>query len=156
MINGWNPMKSYGGKKYFQVRYEEQGQAGVIQKIAYQPFRIRNDVDPFAGSELAHRVRIDSIEFLNDVFEDMMENIRMGKTNLEWTISPEVDVEEYHEHMAGKKRVYSKKDPRAYKWETVSIGYPDHIHACEVNQIVLACRLKLVSWDSMQTKKEKK
>ncbi|MDE2099874.1 MAG: phage terminase large subunit family protein [Patescibacteria group bacterium] len=156
MVNGWNPMKSYGGKKLFQIRTEEERDGRVISRIAYQPFRKKNDTDPFAGTEMAHRMRIETIEWLSDWFEDAMENIRMGKTNIEWTISPECDVEEYHEQMAGKHRVYSKKDPRAYKWETVSQGYPDHIHVCEVAQIVLACRLELLSWEAMQTKKEKK
>lgn len=144
LCDGWSPMKSYGGKRLY--REEETG--------LFLPYRLRKNVDPYAGTELAAKMQIEVIEFLNDVFEDMMENIRLGKSGLQWTIAPEVDTEEYHKHMAGKKRVYSKKDPRQYSWERIRSGYADHIHACEVMQLVLAFRLQLISFDAIQTKKK--
>ena len=142
-VNGWNAMKSYGGKRMY--RDTETG--------LWLPWRLKKDVDPYAGSELAHKMRIEVLEWLSDIFEDKLENIRLGKTNLEWSISDEMDTEEYHKQMAAKKRVYNKKDARAYKWETRP-GLDDHLHVCEVAQLVLASRLQLISFDAVQTKKE--
>lgn len=142
-VVGWNPSKAFGGKKLY--RDEESG--------LYLPFRLKRDVDPFAGTELAHTMRIELLEFLNDVFEDILENIRSGKSGLKWTIDPEMDTQEYHRHMAGTKRVY-KPGSRDYKWAGVSSEWPDHIRACERMSLVLAYRLRLISFDAIQSGKQ--
>lgn len=143
--NGWNPMKAFGGKTLYKD--EKTG--------LFLPFRLKNDCDPYSGSEMAHLMRIELLEFKSDIFEDQMENIRLGKTGLQWTISKEMDTEEYHKHMAGKKRVYAKNDARAYKWQTIRPGYADHVHACELMQLVLANRLQLISFEAVQTRESK-
>src|SRR5208337_87898 len=102
----WNPMKSFGGKR--QWRDTETG--------LYRPYRVNSNIDPYAGTEFAYTVRIELLEFLGDIFEDMMDNIRQGKTGLKWTISKEMDTEEYARHMAGKIRKPKKNNPRDYSW----------------------------------------
>lgn len=83
-----------------------------------------------------------------------MANIRDGKTGLTWTISPEMDTEEYAKHMAGKVRKPKKNNPRDYSWVQRRSDWPDHIHSCELMNLVLAYRLQLISFDAIQTKKE--
>ena len=144
MINGWNPLRSFGGKR--QWRDTETG--------LYRPYRVNPNFDPYAGTELAHTCRIELLEFLADIFEDMMANIRDGKTGLTWTISPEMDTEEYAKHMAGKVRKPKKNNPRDYSWVQRRSDWPDHIHSCELMNLVLAYRLQLISFDAIQTKKE--
>ena len=146
MINGWNPLKAFGGKR--QWRDVETG--------LYRPYKINPNIDPYAGTELAHTVRIELLEFLSDIFEDMMDNIRSGKTGLKWTIAPEMDTEEYQKHMAGKVRKPSKKNPRDYSWTQRRSDWPDHLHSCELMNLVLAYRLQLISFDAIQTKKDDK
>jgi hypothetical protein len=147
MINGWNPMKAFGGKK--QYRDTETG--------LYRPYRLNPNIDPYAGTELANTVRIELLEFLSDLFEDMMDNVRNGKTGLLWTISPEVDTEEYARHMGGKIRKPKKNNPRDYAWVQRRSDWPDHLHSCELMNLVLAYRLQLISFDAIQNKiKEKK
>ena len=144
MINGWNPLRSFGGKR--QWRDTETG--------LYRPYRVNPNFDPYAGTELAHTVRIELLEFLADIFEDMMANIRDGKTGLEWTISPDMDNEEYARHMAGKVRKPKKNNPRDYSWVQRRHDWPDHLHSCELMNLVLAYRLGLISFDAVNTKTE--
>ena len=145
MVNGWNPIKSFGGKR--QWRDAETG--------LYRPYRVNPNFDPYAGTELAQTCRIELLEFLADIFEDMMFNIREGKTGLQWTISPEMDTEEYAKHMAGKIRKPKKNNPRDYSWVQRRQDWPDHIHSCELMSLVLAYRLQLISFDAIQNKTEK-
>jgi hypothetical protein len=140
--SGWNPAKAFGGKSL----YKHEG--GI-----FLPYRLKRGVDPHAGTDLSNKVQIELLEFLNDIFEDMLENIRAGKTGLLWTISPEMDTDEYHRHMAGKVRKFSTKDPREYKWESVNSSYPDHLHSCELMSFVLAYRLQLISFEAIRTGK---
>ena len=146
MVNGWNPMKSFGGKR--QWRDPDSG--------LYRPYRINPNIDPYAGSEFAHSVRIELLEFLSDIFEDMMDSIRHGKTGLEWSISKEMDTEEYARHMSGKIRKVKKNNPRDYSWVQRRADWPDHLHSCELMNLVLAYRLQLISFDAIQTNKETK
>ena len=145
MVNGWNPMKSFGGKRQWRD----------IETGLYRPYRINPNMDPYSGSELAHTVRIEVLDFLGDLFEDMMDNIRSGKTGLKWTISAEMDTEEYHKHMAGKIRKPKKMNPRDYTWVQRRTDWPDHLHSCELMNLVLAYRLQLISFDAIQNKKDK-
>lgn len=142
-VIGWTPAKSFGGKRLF--REQETG--------LYLPYRSKRDIDPYRGTELAKMMRIECLEWMSDAFEDMMENIRSGKTGLKWTIAPEMDIEDYHKHMAGKVRRFDKKG--GYKWETVRQGYPDHGHVCETMNLVLAYRLQLISFDAIVVKERK-
>lgn len=143
--NGWSPMQSYGGKRLYKDE-----EAGLLL-----PYHLKKDVDPWAGSELAHTMRIEVLQWANDVFEDMLENIRFGKTGLKWTISKEMDTDEYHKHMNGTKRVFDSKQFRTYKWTGKARLWPDHIRACERMSLVLAYRLQLISFDAMQTLEKK-
>jgi hypothetical protein len=146
MVNGWNPIKAFGGKR--QWKDTETG--------LYRPYRLNPNIDPYSGTELAHQVRIELLEFLSDYFEDMMDNIRQDKTGLKWTISPEMDTEEYAKHMAGKIRKPKKNNPRDYSWVQRRQDWPDHLHSCELMQLVLAYRLQLISFDAIQTKEKEK
>jgi hypothetical protein len=142
---GWTPMKSFGGKKL--MRDDATG--------LYLPYRIKRDQDPYAGTDLAKTMRIELLEWLNDVFFDMLENIRAGKTGLAWTISPEMDTEEYHKHWAGVHRVFERGDPRAYKWKKRDSRWPEHIAKCEAMNLVMAYRLQLISFEAIATKENK-
>jgi DNA-directed RNA polymerase subunit RPC12/RpoP len=143
--DGWTPAKAFGGKRMYADK-----DTGL-----YKPFRLRANVDPYAGTELAYQMRIEMLEFLSDLFEDSLENIRLGKTFVEWTISKEMDTDEYHRHIAGKKRVY-KKNSTDYRWETIRPGYADHLRSCELLNLVLAYRLQLISFEAIQTKEKDK
>lgn len=146
MVNGWNPCKAFGNK--MQFRDTETG--------IYKPYRINPNFDPYAGTELAKTMRIELLEFKSDLFEDIMDNVRAGKTFFKWTISEKMDCEEYHKHMAGKIRKPKKNNPREYTWVQRHTTYPDHIHTAELMNTVLAYRLQLMSFDSIQIKKEEK
>ena len=141
MVNGWNPCKTFGGKRQF--RDPETG--------LYRPYRVNGNMDPYAGTELAKCMRIELLEFLHDIFMDMIDNIRQGKTHFKWTISPEVDTEEYAKHMSGKVRKSKKNNPRDYTWVQRRTDWPDHILSAEVMNLVLAFRLQLISFDAVQT-----
>lgn len=141
---GWSPAKSQGSKRLWQDK-----ETGL-----YAPIKRRLDVDPFYGTDLAGRYRIEVIDWLNDIFEDILENVREGKTGLDWTISSEMDTDVYHRHMSGTKRVWNK-DRSAYKWQGLGSDFPDHIKACERLSLVLAYRLNLISFTALQTKEEK-
>lgn len=141
---GWNPAKAHGGKRLYQDK-----ETGL-----WTPVKRRKDVDPFYGTDLAGKFRIEVIDWLNDIFEDMLENIRDGKTGLQWTISNEMDTDVYHRHMSGTRRVWNR-DRSAYKWEGLGSDFPDHIKACERLSLVLAYRLNLISFTALQTKEEK-
>ena len=145
MINGWNPMRAFGGKR--QWRDTETG--------LYRPYRTNPNMDPYAGTEFAHTVRIELLEFLGDIFGDMLDNIRTGKTGLEWTISKEMDNDEYARHMSGKIRKTKKNNPRDYSWVQRRQDWPDHLYSCELMNLVLAYRLQLISFDAIQTKEKK-
>jgi DNA-directed RNA polymerase subunit RPC12/RpoP len=144
--DGWTPAKAFGGKMQFRVM-EDGG-------YRYQDFRVKMGVDPYAGTELAYQMQIGLLEFKSDLFEDNLENIRLGKTYVEWTISPEMDTDEYHRHMAGKKRAFKKNSPD-YRWSTIREGYADHLRSCELLNLVLAYRLQLISFEAIQTKDKK-
>jgi len=146
MVNGWNPMKAFGGKRQF--RDEESG--------LYRPYRVNPNIDPYSGTDLAKQMRIELLEFLSDLFEDMMDNVRTSKTHLKWTISPEMDTEEYHKHMAGKVRKPKKNNPRDYTWQSRRSDWDDHLHACELMNFVGAYRLNLISFDAIQAMKKEK
>jgi hypothetical protein len=143
--DGWTPSKAYGGKNMYRN----------IENGLYMPYKLKADVDPFSGTELAHKVRIELLEFKTDLFDDNLENMRLGKTFVEWSISKDMDTDEYHKHMAGRKRTY-KKNSRDYKWEKIRTDYDDHLRSCELLNVLLAYRLQLISFDAIQTKEEKK
>lgn len=145
---GWQPAKSFGGKRYYRVTADDGS-------VAWQPFRKDKFVDPYVGTDLARTMKVPLLEFLEDAFEDMLENILNKKTGLVWTISPEVDVDEYHRHMANKVKKPWKKNPRDLRWQTRT-GQPDHLRLCEVLNLVMAYRLQLISFDAIQVKEEKK
>jgi hypothetical protein len=154
MVNGWNPCKSFGGKR--QWRISEPNPESGIMEVRYQPYRINPNIDPFAGTEMAKQCRIELLEFLADIFMDTLDNIRRGKTFFKWTISPEVDTEEYAKQMSGKIRKAKKNNPRDYSWVQRRSDWDDHLLSCEVMQLVLAYRLRLISFDAIQTRKEDK
>lgn len=145
LVNGWNPCKSFGNKRMY--RHEDTG--------LYLPYKINPNIDPYSGTELAHTMRIELLEFKADLFEDIMDNIRNGKTHFKWTIAPEVDDETYHKHMAGKIRKAKKNNPRDYSWVSRRTDWDDHIHVCELMNLTLAYRLQLISFDAIQSKEQK-
>jgi hypothetical protein len=145
-VNGWNPCKAFGNKR--QYRDEETG--------LYRPFKINANVDPYSGTELAKQMRVELLEFKSDLFLDMLDSVRHGKTHFKWTIAPEVDTDEYHKHMAGKIRKGKKNNQRDYSWVQRRTDWADHILSCELEGFVLAYRLQLISFDATQTKNEDK
>jgi len=148
MWNGWNPVMAFGNHREFRVQDEQGG-------FRYQPFRWMGGHDPYIGTELAKRVQIQILEFKSDNFEDLMENVRSGKTFFNWTISPEMDTPEYNKHMAGKIRKSKKNNPRDYSWVQRRSDWADHIRSCELIGFAGAYALNLISYDAAKTKEEK-
>jgi len=146
-VVGWQPAKSFGGKRYYRVTDEDGS-------IAWQPLRKDKFIDPFVGTDMARTMRVPLLEFLEDAFEDMLENIFNKKTGMIWTISPEMDNDEYHRHIANKVKKPFKKNPRDLRWQTRQ-GMPDHIRLCEVLNLVMAYRLQLISFDAIQVKEKR-
>jgi hypothetical protein len=146
-VIGWQPSKSFGGKRYYRV-------TDADDSVAWQPLRKDKFIDPFVGTDAARTMRVPFLEFLEDAFEDMLENILNKKTGLIWTISPEMDNDEYHRHIANKVKKPWKKNPRDLRWQTRQ-GMPDHIRLCEVLNLVMAYRLQLISFEAIQVKEKK-
>lgn len=144
MVNGWTPCMSFGNKRMF--RDEDTG--------LYQPYRLKKGNDPYSGTEFAKRMQIEVLEFKADLFEDSLENIRNGKTFFKWTISTDLDVDEYHKHMAGKIRKSKKNNPRDYSWVQRRTDWPDHIRSCELMGLVHAYYLNLISFDAINAKED--
>lgn len=149
MCNGWQPCKSFGNRMQFRNAEHETG------RVVYQPYRINPNYDPFSGTDMAKQMRIELLEIKSELFEDMYENIRSGKTNLKWTISEKMDVEDYHKQIAGKIKKPKKNNPRDTQWVQRHSSYPDHLHICEMLQIAMAYRLQLISFDAIKTRMEK-
>ena len=145
---GWQPSKSFGGHRLYRVIAEDGA-------VYYQPWRKDKFIDPFVGTELAHTIRIPLIEFLEDEFEDMLQNILDGKTGFKWTISPEVDTDEWHKHIASKSKRQWKNNPRDIRWQTWPANADDHLRLCAELQLVMAVRLQLVN-SNVITVKEKR
>lgn len=143
---GWMPSKSYGNQSMFR-----NPDTGV-----YQPVRIR-PIDPYAGTSESHQCRIELVEFSAEYFEDVFENIRLGRTHIEYTISDEMNTETYHRHIAGKvKKVKYKKNGETFsKWETISQGFDDHLRACENLSNVWAWNVEILSNTQLKTKEKK-
>lgn len=144
---GWQPAKSFGGKQLYRTTRPD-GQ------VFYLPLKKDKLIDPYIGTDLAGSMRVPFLEFLEDVFEDMLENIINKKTGLISTISPEVDTDEYHRHIAAKVKKPWKKNPRDLRWQTRS-GMPDHLRLCEVLNLVMAYRLELISFEAIKVKEGK-
>jgi len=147
MWNGWNPAMAFGNHREFRV----QDDSGSVR---YQPYRWQGGHDPYIGTELAKRVQIQILEFKSDLLEDKMDNVMKGKTFFNWTISPELDVEEYHRHLAGKIRKSKKNNPRDYSWVQRRSDWPDHLRSCELLGFALALSLGLISYDSIKSRDE--
>jgi hypothetical protein len=145
-VIGWQPAKSFGGNKLYRVVENES--------VLYQPFRKDKFIDPFVGTELARQMKVSLLEFLENPFEDMLQNIIDGKTGLKWSISKEADTDEFHKQMAAKVKKPWKKNPRDLRWQTIP-NRDDHIRLCCVLQLVLAVRLQLISFQSLQVVEQK-
>ena len=139
-VSGWTPSKSYGGKRLFRVNRPDGG-------IVWLPYKFDRYEDPFIGTDLAYTMRIPYLEFLENHFETLLQNIVEKKTGLEFTISEEMGTDEYYKHMASKVLKPWKKNPRDMRWQTIG-GRDDHLRLCEVLNLVMACRLELISFDA--------
>jgi len=98
-------------------------------------------------------MRIELLEFLSNEFEDYFERLIAGKTRFEFTLSSELNTDEYRKHIANRVRKW-QPDRRNYKYVSVTTQAPDHLRWCEVASLVLAFRFQLISFDSIQAKKE--
>ena len=144
---GWQPAKSFGGNRFYKVTDEEG-------RCFYLPYRKDKFIDPFVGTDLAHSVRVPLLEFLENHFESLLQNIIDKKTGLQATIAEAMDTDEYHKHMASKVLRPWKKNPRDMRWQTIS-GRDDHLRLCEVLNLVLACRLELISFEAANVLEQK-
>lgn len=145
---GWQPSKSFGGRRLYRV-VDEDG------SVFWQPWKKDKYIDPFVGTELMHTLRLPLLEFLEDEFEDMLQNILDGKTGLKWSISPEVDTDEYHRHVASKQKRPFKKNPKDLRWQTYPVGAADHLRLCAELQLVMAVRLQLVNFEAITVRDKK-
>lgn len=142
---GWMPSMAFGNRKEFRIQSEAGG-------IKYDKYRIQGGHDPYSGTDLANKLQMEMLEYKSDLFEDILERIRAGNSFFKWTISEQVDCEEYHKHMSGKILKPDKKNPRILKWIQRRTDWPDHIRSCELIGLAHAYSMKLLSYESIATK----
>lgn len=143
---GWMPSMAFGNRKEFRIENKDGG-------IKYDKCRLQAGHDPYAGTDMAKQIQMEMLEYKSDLFEDALENLRLGKTAFKWTISKEVDCEEYHRQLVGKLLKPDKKNPRVLRWIQRRTDWPDHLRSCELIGLAHAYSLNLISFDSLAPKK---
>jgi hypothetical protein len=141
---GWVPAKAAGG------HYWRETDSGLLIPVR------KGIVDPYAGTPQAGTCKLELLNFNSEHFEDVFENLRKNKTFMEWTVSESVNTDEYHKHIGGKTKKKVLRDGIwRYKWMSLTTEFPDHLRACEINILVLAYELELITPDVVKTQSEK-
>jgi hypothetical protein len=139
---GWMPAKGMPGRRKWR------NQEGLMVPWYYRP------MDPYMGTNLAGQVSMDLFEFAADHFKDILDRLRRNKDpRYHWTISEEMNTEEYHEHMRGQvKRAVIKYAREVIEWVKRYRQAKDHLFACEVMQVAGAFSLGLMSFQEVEEK----
>ncbi len=135
MHMGWLPSKGNPSRK----RWKDE-ETGLMV-----PYFLRS-IDPFTGLSTAGQVEMSLFEFAADYFKDVLQNLRDGKTEFKWEVSPEMASEQYWREMDGevKKTVHSPKTGLASEiWTRRSKHWPNEALDCENLQIAYADFLRL-------------
>jgi len=135
MHMGWLPSKGNPSRK----RWKDEDTGLMV------PYYLRS-IDPFTGLSTAGQVEMSLFEFAADYFKDVLQNLRDGKTEFKWEVSPEMASEQYWREMDGevKKTVHSPKTGLASEiWTRRSKHWPNEALDCENLQIAYADFLRL-------------
>ena len=127
---GWTPAKGMPGHKKWLEK-----DTGL-----YLPYYLR-PLDPFGGTADAGKVSMGLFEFSADFFKDILQNLRAGQGGFQWAVPQAMATEEYWRHLDGQYKVASlnKWDGRVrMRWIKRSAHWPDHLFACEVEQVAAA------------------
>ena len=133
---GWNPAKGMPGHK----RWKDPATGN------YEAYFLR-PIDPFSGTSDAGKVSMGLFEFSAEFFKDILENLRLGKGGMVWSVPASMATEEYWRHLDGQYKVQhlDKWSGRiVQKWIKRSEHWPDHLFACEYGQAAAANFLQLL------------
>lgn len=142
---GWLPAKGMPGRR----RWRDQA-TGLFVPWFNRP------TDPYMGTLNAGQVTLEVFEFARDAFNDILERLRYNKAgDFHWTISKELDTDEYHLHMRGQvKREVVKGGRLVIEWQKRYSHAPDHLRSCEIMQVAGAMAMGLLDINLVETRKE--
>ena len=126
---GWMPAKGMPENKRWK------NEDGLLV-----PFFLQS-IDPYVGTSEAGQIEMSLFEFSSDYIKDILEDLRKGEAGHKWSVSPQMDNEEYWRHLDAKIKVaeFNKRTGRTVmKWQKRSQHWPDHLDDCEIMQIGLA------------------
>jgi DNA-directed RNA polymerase subunit RPC12/RpoP len=132
---GWTPAKGWERDRRWRDK-----RTGIMLPFGYTP------IDPYMGTSEAGVIIADRFDFAADFFKDVLQRLREGRDpNVNWTISKELDNDEYHTHMRGQvKREVMRYNRWTTQWMRRHRHAPDHLFACEVMQVAAAAALGLI------------
>lgn len=140
---GWTPAKGMPARrKWLNTK------TGVYVPYYWRP------IDPYMGTAEDGKVELSLFEFSADFFKDILQGLREGRdSRYQWTISPELNNDEYHEHMRGQiKREVIKYARITMEWTRRHRYAKDHLFACEYMQVAAANAFEFL--DIKEEKKE--
>lgn len=142
---GWMPAKGMPGRR----RWRDDG-SGLFVPWYYRA------TDPYMGTADAGKVEISLFEFAAEFFKDRLQALREQRDpRYHWTIAPEMDNDEYHEHMRGQvRREVIKYGRPVIEWTRRHRHAPDHLFACEYMQVAVATALGILDYDTDQKQKD--
>lgn len=127
---GWIPAK--GMPEHKRWKDPETG--------LYVPYFLQA-IDPYVGTSEAGNMEMSLFEFSSDFIKDILEDLRKGEAGHKWSVSPQMNTEDYWRHMDAKIKVsvFNKATGRTtMKWQKRSQHWPDHGDDCEIMHIGLA------------------
>ena len=143
LLLGWTPTKGFDGQKKWR------DDAGDMV-----PYHLR-PLDPFLGTSDAGKVSLNLLEFAADFFKDILANLRAGRGGFRWAVAESMATAEYWRHLDGqvKREVWSRFSGRTHvKWMSRSSSWPDHLLACEYQNVAAAVFLRQFPLEAKQKK----
>lgn len=134
---GWMPSKGMPGRKRFKDK-----ETGLELPYHLSP------LDPFLGTSEAGQVEISLLEFSADFYKDILATMRDGKKAFKWSISKQMDNEEYWRHMDGEQKqaqFNNRTGKTTFTWVRLGKYWPNHLLDAETMQIALASFYGLVN-----------
>lgn len=129
---GWMPAKGMPGRRRWR-----DPKTNLFVPWYYRP------TDPYMGTAEAGKVEIQLFEFAAEFFKDRLQALREQRDKrYHWSISAELDNDEYHEHMRGQvRREVIRYARTVIEWERRHRHSKDHLFACEYQQVAAATAL---------------